>query len=208
MQAVTTTTPLSASKRAHSPTSGLSVGAKRQHPAHAARELFPRNLSTVTVSTENESTNSNSTKEKCQYVAGQLFTATHTTSNPTGVRVPRSSQENEPPSLSSHSGMSERIRKVFQDFNIRTVLRSGPTLGNLLTKAKDHLPIDKQSNVVYEVPCTCGKVYIGKTKRRLGTRIKVQKDTCVKSLTDKSAIAEHAWTNDHSINWAETKILQ
>ena len=132
----------------------------------------------------------------------------HTQPNPTGVRVPRSSQENEPPSLSSHSGVSERIRKVCQDFNIRTVFRSGPTLGNLLTKAKDHLPINKQSNVVYEVPCTCGKVYIGETKRRLGTRIKEHKDTCVKSLTDKSAIAEHAWTNDHPINWAETKILQ
>ena len=24
----------------------------------------------------------------------------------------------------------------------------------------------------------------------------------------KLAIAEHAWTNDHPINWAETKILQ
>ena len=30
----------------------------------------------------------------------------------------------------------------------------------------------------------------------------------MKSLTDKSAIAEHAWTNNHPINWAETKILQ
>ena len=59
------------------------------------------------------------------------------------------------------AGRSERIRKVCQDFNIRTVFKSGPTLRNLLTKAKDSLPIDKQSNVVYEVQCTCGKVYIG-----------------------------------------------
>ena len=106
------------------------------------------------------------------------------------------------------AGVSERIRKVCQDFNIRMVFRSGPTLGNLLTKAKDPLPIDKQSNVVYKVPCTCGKVYIGETKRRLGTRIKEHKDACVKNLTDKSAIAEQAWTNDHPINWAEMKILQ
>ena len=106
------------------------------------------------------------------------------------------------------AGVSERIRKVCQDFNIRTVFRSGPTLRSLLTRAKDHLPIDKQSNVVYEVPCTCGKVYIGETKRRLGTRIKEHKDACVKCLTDKSAIAEHAWTNDHPINWAGTKVLQ
>ena len=52
------------------------------------------------------------------------------------------------------AGVSEGIRKVCQDFNIRTMFKSGPTLRNLLTRAKDHLLIDKQSNVVYEVPCT------------------------------------------------------
>ncbi len=103
------------------------------------------------------------------------------------------------------AGVSERIRKVCWDFNIRMVFRSGPTLCNLLTKAKDSLPINKQSNVVYEVPCTYGKVYIGETQCRLGTRIKEHKDACVKNLTDKSAIAKHTWTNDHPINWAKTK---
>ena len=55
---------------------------------------------------------------------------------------------------------------------IRTVFRSGPTLRDLLTKVKDTLPIEKQVNIVYEVPCTCGQVFIGETKRRLGTRLK------------------------------------
>ena len=90
---------------------------------------------------------------------------------------------------------------------------TGPTLRSLLTKVKDPLPTTKQSNVVYEVPCTCGKVYIGETKRqletrRLETRLKEHKDACTKYLTDKSAIVEHAWANDHPINWTETKILQ
>ena len=31
---------------------------------------------------------------------------------------------------------------------------------------------------------------------------------CTRCLTNKSAIAKHSWTNDHPINWAETKILQ
>ena len=70
------------------------------------------------------------------------------------------------------------------------------------------LPTTKQSNVVYEVLCTCGKVYIGVTKRRLETRLKEHKDACTRCLTDKFAIAEHAWAIDHPINWAETKILQ
>ena len=59
-----------------------------------------------------------------------------------------------------------------------------------------------------KVPCTCGKVYICETKHRLGTQIKEHKDACVKYHVEKSASAEHAWTNDHPINWAETKILQ
>ena len=95
-----------------------------------------------------------------------------------------------------------------QDFNIRTVFRSGPTLRGLLTKVKDPLPIEKQANIVYEVPCTCGQVYIGETRRRLGTRLKEHRDACKKGLTDKSAIAEHAWTNGHPIRWDATKVLQ
>ena len=78
----------------------------------------------------------------------------------------------------------------------------------MLTKVKDPLPIEKQTNVVYEIPCTCGKVYIGETKGQLGTRLKEHKDACVRNQTEKSAIAEHAWTNDHPINWSGTKILK
>ena len=46
--------------------------------------------------------------------------------------------------------------------------------------------------VVYEVPCTCGKVYIGETRCQLETRLKEHKDACIKGFTDKSTIAEHA----------------
>ena len=81
-------------------------------------------------------------------------------------RTPREPDDNEtekPPIvyLSYVADVSERIRKVCWDFNIRKVFKSGPTLRDILTKVKDPLPITKQSNVVYEVPCTCGKVYIG-----------------------------------------------
>ena len=95
-----------------------------------------------------------------------------------------------------------------RDLNIRAVFRSGPTLRGLLTNVKDSIPIDKQFNVVYKVSCTFRKVYIGKTKRRLGTRLREQKDTYVKTLMDKSVIAKHAWMNNHQINWGGKKILQ
>ena len=51
-------------------------------------------------------------------------------------------------------------------------------------------------------------LHIGETKRRLGTRLKEHKDTYVRNQTEKSAIAEHAWSNDHPINWSGTKILK
>ena len=68
-----------------------------------------------------------------------------------------------------------------------------------LTKVKYQLPIDKHSGIVYEIPCTCGKVYVGETIRRLGTRIKEHKEARQSCSLDKSAIAEHAWTEHHPI---------
>ena len=54
------------------------------------------------------------------------------------------------------AGVSERIRKACRNYNIKVVFMSGPTFRSMLTKVKDPLPIEKQANVVYEIPCTCG----------------------------------------------------
>ena len=54
---------------------------------------------------------------------------------------------------------------------------------------------------------SCGKVYIGETKCRLETHLKEHKDACIKGFTDKSAIAEHMWTEDHPIHCDDTKVL-
>ena len=90
---------------------------------------------------------------------------------------------------------------------MKAVFKPGPTLHSLLTKVKDPLPIEKQANIVYEVPCTCGKVYFGETTHQLKTRLNEHKDACIKGFVDKSAIAEHAWTEDHPICWGDTRIL-
>ena len=78
----------------------------------------------------------------------------------------------------------------------------------MLTKVKDPLPAEKQANVIYEVPCTCGKVNIGETRRRLESRLKEYKDACVRGETTMFAIAEHAWSEDHPIDWSSMRILQ
>ena len=77
----------------------------------------------------------------------------------------------------------------------------------MLTKVKDTLPMEKQSKIVYQIPCSCGKVYIGEMVRRLETRMKEHKDACEKSAPEKSAIAEHSWKEHHPIRWEETSIV-
>ena len=104
-------------------------------------------------------------------------------------------------------GLSEDIRRVCRQFGIRTVFKSAPTLREKLTRVKDKLPMGKLSNVVYQVPCTCGKIYIGETVRRLDTRLKEHKDACICGQLDKSAIAEHAWSEHHPILWESTKVI-
>ena len=85
--------------------------------------------------------------------------------------------------------------------------KSGPTLRSLLTKVKDPLPEEKLAGVVYQIPCHCGKVYVGETQRRLETRIKEHRDACTKWDTWMSAIAEHQWDQQHQVDWDGTRVL-
>ena len=105
------------------------------------------------------------------------------------------------------AGVSEDIRRVCSRFGIRAAFRSGPTLRLMLTNVKDTLPLGKRSRVVYQIPCSCGQVYVGETIRRLETRMKEHQDACEKGALEKSAIAEHAWERHHPIKWEDTAIL-
>ena len=64
------------------------------------------------------------------------------------------------------AGVSERIRRVCKDFNIRAVFKSGPTLRSLLTKLKDPLPREKQAKLSMKCHepaerCTSARLHAG-----------------------------------------------
>ena len=61
--------------------------------------------------------------------------------------------------------------------------------------------------MVYQIPYQCGKVYVGEMQRRLETRVKEHKDACSKGYTKKSAVAEHARDQQHTIDWEDNKVL-
>ena len=94
-------------------------------------------------------------------------------------------------SIPDVAGMSEEIRHICRGFNLGVVFWSGCTLCSLLTKEKDTLPQGKQSWVVYRIPCSCGKVYIGETVRRLETRLKEHQKACREGTMATLAVAEH-----------------
>ena len=103
--------------------------------------------------------------------------------------------------------LSEDVRWVCRRYDIRTVLRSSSTLRGQLMRVKDQDPLEKKSNVVYHVPCSCGRVYIGEMKRALETRMKEHKAATRRGELKKSAIAEHAWNHHHQVEWEEIKVL-
>ena len=91
--------------------------------------------------------------------------------------------------------------------HVRVIFKSGRTLRSVLTKVKDTLLAEKQSKVVYQIPCSCGKTYIGETTRRLETRMKEHQDACCRGMLEKSVVAEHAWEHHHPIHWGGTKVI-
>ncbi len=103
-------------------------------------------------------------------------------------------------------GVSEDIRWVCRKFGLKDVFRSGLSSRSMLTRVKDTLAMEKRSKVVYQIPCSCGKKYIGETVRRLETRMKEHRDACQKGTLEKSALAEHAWENRHPIKWEEATV--
>ena len=103
--------------------------------------------------------------------------------------------------------LSEDLRRVCRKFSIRTVFKTSSTLRQELSRIKDRDPALKISGVVYEIPCSCGQKYIGETKRALVTHLKEHQAATRRGETEKSAIAEHAWSQHHQPLWEETKIL-
>ena len=61
---------------------------------------------------------------------------------------------------------------------------------------------------VYQIPCSCGQVYIGTTKRSIHTRIKEHERHCRLKQLEKSAVAEHALKQaEHEILFQNTEVL-
>ncbi|KXJ09513.1 hypothetical protein AC249_AIPGENE17837 [Exaiptasia diaphana] len=105
-------------------------------------------------------------------------------------------------------GTTERVQRILQQHNIKCCIKPDKTLRQILSKPKDPVEYEKQSGVVYRIPCgECSTQYIGETGRALRTRRKEHEAAVRLGKTSSSALVEHASKTGHAINWKETSIL-
>lgn len=106
-------------------------------------------------------------------------------------------------------GVTERIQRVLGQYNIKSCVRPLRTLKQILSRPKDTISKEKQTGVVYSIPCDeCNAVYVGETGRSLATRLKEHKASVRLGQAEKSALADHATKTGHSIKWSETEVVE
>jgi len=106
-------------------------------------------------------------------------------------------------------GTSETLRRILARANIEVVFRPHSTLRQQLVHPKDPVCHFQRPNVVYSVPCQdCEATYVGQTGRQLATRMDEHRRAVTSCDTATSAIAEHAWSADHRIDWDAAEVLE
>lgn len=105
------------------------------------------------------------------------------------------------------NGLSENLKRISNQFNILTRFKTQNTLRSLLSHTKPKNLSQNNKECIYKIPCECGKVYIGETKRPLEIRIKEHKRNVQLHDVGKSKVAEHVWTQNHKILFDNTEVL-
>ena len=78
-----------------------------------------------------------------------------------------------------------------------------------LCSVKGKQPFDRTKGVIYNIPCTCGREYIGETGRNLWVRIgehnyAIQRGNNIMS----NAIAVYVHETDHPIDWDSARVIE
>jgi hypothetical protein len=104
-------------------------------------------------------------------------------------------------------GVSEKLRRIGKQYNIRTICRIKHTLRYSLVKTRPKIDPRKIANCIYSIPCECGRSYIGETGRSLAVRIHEHRHNLKLGLLEKSKLAQHAYEEDHRVVWDKARVL-
>lgn len=97
-----------------------------------------------------------------------------------------------------------KLRVLFQPYNIQVIAKPHNTLGQLLfSKNKDRTPREFTTNVVYSIECTCNELYIGNTSQWALTRFKQHQSR----NSEHSALSAHLIESGHQISFDKMKFI-
>ncbi|XP_015124783.1 uncharacterized protein LOC107046641 [Diachasma alloeum] len=144
------------------------------------------------------------------YQSKQVYRVLHTLKN-------KHSAESEPADIVEYQktaalpylqGKTDRISKVLQKHDIRTIFKPPTNIGQMLASTKDRRPPLSLPGV-YKIPSSCGKVYIGATGRRISIRSRIKEhQRCAKNgHISQSALAEHWMGTRYSIQYDKIEML-
>lgn len=105
------------------------------------------------------------------------------------------------------SGISEKLRRIFNKHSIPVYFKPSNTLRQRLVHPKDRTPYTHKSNLVYAIQCNeeCKDLYIGETKQPLYKRM-AQHSRANSSGMD-SAVHLHLKEKAHSFEDSNVQIL-
>ena len=99
------------------------------------------------------------------------------------------------------NGLSEALRRIFTQSDIKVVFRLLITLHHMLVHPKDPVPLYQQKGVVHSRPCNgCHKVYIGQTGQTPRYRLAEYRQALKNGDVAASALAEHTLDTGHPLD--------
>ena len=105
-------------------------------------------------------------------------------------------------------GTTEAISQLLHKAGFKVAVKPHRTLRQQLVAPKDHTSTLDKAGVVYRISCNeCDSSYIGHTSKNLRDRVKQHKSATDKGKTTDSAIADHAWSSHHTIDWENVEVL-
>lgn len=106
--------------------------------------------------------------------------------------------------------LSARISSIFRQTNCKLVFYNLSKIKLLYSQLKDKVGNDDKSCLVYKIPCSCDKVYVGQTKQKLKSRMRQHMTDCKLEnfiKTNRTALAAHHFETGHNFRFDEVSVL-
>ncbi|XP_057335116.1 uncharacterized protein LOC130673917 [Microplitis mediator] len=107
-------------------------------------------------------------------------------------------------------GLSQHISRAFVGTEWKPANYNIKTVGSIHTRLKNKVNEDLMSELVYAIPCECGKKYVGQTKQYLRNRTNQHRLDCrpVNILkSEQTALARHHFDTGHNFDFNSVSIL-